>query len=167
MKQINIVMKIQEKLKTAIKVLMKMNAREHLLCRWQNVHMFKENIMLKICAHLAIESLEEIKMHLSVVIMIGFSIPWECVKHAIYLIITKEELRLRENRLLLWSKRNQLKRFLKRIIIKTNVLIKTFKKIKRKWWFLHFYLNLVNYSQMMMIQAFNKNELLYEFWSWN
>jgi hypothetical protein len=78
---------------------MKMNARELQLCRSQNVHMFKESTMLKICAHLAIENLEEIKTLLSAATMIDFYILWECVKHVIYLTIIKEEPRLRENSL--------------------------------------------------------------------
>ena len=66
------------------------------LCLLLSVHTLVENTMLKICVLLAIENLEEINIPPIVNILIDYFIQWECAKHAIYLIIIKEELSLKE-----------------------------------------------------------------------
>ena len=57
--------------------------------------------MQRTCVHPAIGSSEEIRTHRNVDTMIDFCIPWECVKLATSLIITKEERRSKEKSSLL------------------------------------------------------------------
>jgi hypothetical protein len=66
------------------------------LCLLLSVHTLVGNTMLKICAPLAIENLEEINILPIVNILIDYFIQWVCARHAIYLIIIKEELSLKE-----------------------------------------------------------------------
>lgn len=80
---------------------MRLIFKDQVLCKSQNVLMSTENTMQKICVPLAIESLEEIKMLQNVDITIDYYTQWECAKLATFQIITKEELRSKENKSLL------------------------------------------------------------------
>jgi hypothetical protein len=59
--------------------------------------------MQKTCVLHVTESLEETKTHQNVDTMTDYCIQWECAKLVIFLIIIKEELRLKEKSLLLLS----------------------------------------------------------------
>ena len=87
---------------------MRLKYKDQVLCKSRNALMSTESIMQKTCVHHVIESLEEIKMHQNAVTMTDYYTQWECARLATFQIITKEELRSKENILLLLNNRRRM-----------------------------------------------------------